>query len=125
MRRDGCGLTTIANECAAVAIEVPLVSLLPLLAIAVLYRYGLLASISAMFVWHLWVFFPMTTERSTSPSRWQFWLPWWPTVSIRVWRGRRCSAESCSRTELLELIALSTDCLCGWFEAIAAGLLSR
>ena len=62
MRRDGCGLTTIANECAAVAIEVPLVSLLPLLAIAVLYRYGLLASISAMFVWHLWVFFPMTTE---------------------------------------------------------------
>src|SRR2546425_424654 len=55
MRRDGCGLTTIANECAAVAIEVPLVSLLPLLAIAVLYRYGLLASISAMFVWHLWV----------------------------------------------------------------------
>ncbi len=41
---------------------VPLVSVLALLAIAVLYRYGLLASIAAMFVWHLWVFYPMTTE---------------------------------------------------------------
>ncbi len=46
----------------AVPAMVPLVSVVTLLAIAVLYRYGLLASIFAMFVWHLWVFFPMTTE---------------------------------------------------------------
>ena len=40
----------------------PFVSVLVVLAIFVLYRYGLLATISATFVWHLWVFFPMTTE---------------------------------------------------------------
>jgi hypothetical protein len=46
----------------AVPTMLPLILVLTLLAIAVLYRYGLLASIAAMFVWHLWIFFPMTTE---------------------------------------------------------------
>jgi hypothetical protein len=33
-----------------------------LLTVLVLYRYGLLASISALFLTHLWVFYPITTE---------------------------------------------------------------
>jgi predicted Ser/Thr protein kinase len=41
---------------------VPLLSVVSLLGVVALYRYGLLASMLGMFVWHLWVFFPMTTE---------------------------------------------------------------
>jgi hypothetical protein len=40
----------------------PLTGLAALLAVLVLYRYGLLALVSAMFFFHLWVFFPITTE---------------------------------------------------------------
>jgi hypothetical protein len=32
------------------------------LVVLVLYRFGLLATVSALFFAHLWVFFPMTTE---------------------------------------------------------------
>ncbi len=46
----------------AVPAMAPFISVVTLLAIGVLYRYGLLASIFAMFVFHLWIFFPMTTE---------------------------------------------------------------
>jgi serine/threonine-protein kinase len=35
-----------------------------LIIVSVLYRYGLLAMISAMFVFHSWVFFPLTTKLS-------------------------------------------------------------
>lgn len=40
----------------------PLVALCALLVVFVLYRYGLLAMISAMFFLHLWIFYPITTE---------------------------------------------------------------
>jgi serine/threonine-protein kinase len=40
----------------------PFEGLLAFLVVFVLYRYGLLAMVSAMFFLHLWVFFPMTTE---------------------------------------------------------------
>ncbi|HEV7799002.1 MAG TPA: hypothetical protein VGO73_12630 [Pyrinomonadaceae bacterium] len=40
----------------------PLASLAALLFVLVLYRYGLLATISALFVAHLLIFYPMTTE---------------------------------------------------------------
>lgn len=40
----------------------PFEGLLAFLVVLVLYRYGLLAMVSAMFFLHLWVFFPMTTE---------------------------------------------------------------
>jgi hypothetical protein len=40
----------------------PFTGLAVLLVVFVLYRYGLLALVSAMFFFHLWVFFPMTTD---------------------------------------------------------------
>jgi serine/threonine-protein kinase len=40
----------------------PLASLAALLFVLVLYRYGLLATIAALFVAHLLIFYPMTTE---------------------------------------------------------------
>ena len=41
---------------------IPLIAFDSLLAVFVLYRYGLLAIAFALFVSHLWVFFPMTTK---------------------------------------------------------------
>jgi hypothetical protein len=41
---------------------VTVTSLTSLIAIVLLYRYGLLALTTAMFVLHLWVFYPLTTE---------------------------------------------------------------
>jgi predicted Ser/Thr protein kinase len=43
---------------------IPFTGLAVLLAVFLLYRYGLLALVSAMFFFHLWVFFPGTTELS-------------------------------------------------------------
>lgn len=40
----------------------PVVAVYGLLVVFVLYRYGLLALVFAMFLGHLWVFFPMTSE---------------------------------------------------------------
>jgi hypothetical protein len=40
----------------------PLDALGALLVVLVLYRYGVLATISALFFVHLWIFFPLTTE---------------------------------------------------------------
>ncbi|HYR75397.1 MAG TPA: serine/threonine-protein kinase [Pyrinomonadaceae bacterium] len=44
---------------------IPFAALSALLAVFVLYRFGLLAAVSAFFFAHLWVFFPMTTELSS------------------------------------------------------------
>jgi len=41
---------------------IPLAALSAFIAVFVLYRFGLLASVAALFYAHLWVFFPMTTE---------------------------------------------------------------
>ncbi|MCA1620736.1 MAG: serine/threonine protein kinase [Acidobacteria bacterium] len=46
-------------------LSLPFVALLPMPMVASLYRYGLLASVSGLFVVHLWVFFPVTTELSS------------------------------------------------------------
>lgn len=43
---------------------IPFAALSSLLAVFVLYRFGLLAAVAAFFFAHLWVFFPMTTELS-------------------------------------------------------------
>ena len=40
----------------------PFAALSAFLAVFVLYRFGLLAAVSALFFAHLWVFYPMTTE---------------------------------------------------------------
>lgn len=40
----------------------PFAALTALLIVIVLYRYGLLAAVASIFCYHLWVFFPMTTE---------------------------------------------------------------
>jgi len=42
----------------------PLTGLSAVISIVLLYRYGLLALTTAVFVMHLWVFFPITTELS-------------------------------------------------------------
>jgi serine/threonine-protein kinase len=42
--------------------ELPGAAISAALTLLLLYRYGLLALCSAMFVFHLWVFYPMTTE---------------------------------------------------------------
>jgi len=41
---------------------IPFAALSAFLAVFVLYRFGLLAAVSALFFAHLWVFYPMTTE---------------------------------------------------------------
>ncbi len=41
---------------------IPFTALTALLIVIVLYRYGLLAAVASLFFYHLWVFFPMTTE---------------------------------------------------------------
>jgi len=41
---------------------IPLVALYSIIFIFVLYRYGLLALAFALFVNHLWVFFPLTSD---------------------------------------------------------------
>ncbi len=41
---------------------IPIAAMGALLLVLVLYRFGLLAMISALFLSHLWVFFPITTE---------------------------------------------------------------
>ncbi len=41
---------------------IPLVAVTSLLGVFTLYRFGLLAAVSALFFFHLWVFFPITTE---------------------------------------------------------------
>jgi protein kinase-like protein len=51
---------TMVSQTSALMIQ--FTGLAVLLAVFVLYRYGLLALVSAMFFFHLWVFFPMTTE---------------------------------------------------------------
>ena len=43
---------------------IPFAALSAFLATFVLYRFGLLAAVVALFFAHLWVFFPMTTELS-------------------------------------------------------------
>jgi serine/threonine-protein kinase len=43
-------------------VMMPFAVLAPLLVVLVLYRYGLLATISSLFFGTLWVFYPMTTE---------------------------------------------------------------
>ncbi len=43
---------------------IPFAALSAFLATFVLYRFGLLAAVSALFFAHLWVFYPMTTELS-------------------------------------------------------------
>jgi hypothetical protein len=43
-------------------VMMPFAALSSLLLLLALYRYGLLAAISALFLVHLWVFYPMTTE---------------------------------------------------------------
>jgi len=57
-------LLTLVNTMLSQAslIMIPLTALAALLSLLVLYRYGLLAAISALFVVHLWVFYPITTE---------------------------------------------------------------
>jgi serine/threonine-protein kinase len=40
----------------------PFAALSAAVTVFILYRYGLLAMVSAMFVFHTWVFYPMTTE---------------------------------------------------------------
>ncbi|HEX8162584.1 MAG TPA: protein kinase [Pyrinomonadaceae bacterium] len=46
----------------SIAPMIPVAALGALLVVFVLYRFGLLATISALFFTHLWVFFPLTTE---------------------------------------------------------------
>ena len=41
---------------------IPVVALFALIFVFVLYRYGLLALAFALFVSHLWVFFPVTSD---------------------------------------------------------------
>jgi tRNA A-37 threonylcarbamoyl transferase component Bud32 len=41
---------------------IPFAALWAFLAVFVLYRFGLLAAVSALFFAHLWIFYPMTTE---------------------------------------------------------------
>jgi protein kinase-like protein len=57
-------LTTIVNVLIGrVPLELMFMSALAaFLVVFVLYRYGLLAAVSAFFIAHLWVFFPMTIE---------------------------------------------------------------
>ena len=43
---------------------IPFAALSAFLAVFVLYRFGLLAAVSAMFFAHLWVFYAVTTELS-------------------------------------------------------------
>jgi serine/threonine-protein kinase len=40
----------------------PFAAVYALVTVGVLYRYGLLAQVSSMFIFHLWTFFPVTTE---------------------------------------------------------------
>jgi serine/threonine-protein kinase len=44
------------------ALMLPFTATAALLAVCALYRYGLLAAVSTFFFYHLWVFFPFTTE---------------------------------------------------------------
>ena len=53
-------LNTLLVQVSPVMIVFP--ALFASLLVLVLYRYGLLAAISALFVTHLWVFYPITTE---------------------------------------------------------------
>lgn len=55
----------------------PFMALLGLLVVAALYRYGLLATVCAMFFLHLWVFYPMTTELTTTEL-----TAWYATHSL-------------------------------------------
>jgi len=41
---------------------IPFTAISTFLAVFALYRYGLVAAVSAHFFAHLWVFFPVTTE---------------------------------------------------------------
>jgi len=72
-------MNTLVSQTTPVMIAFP--ALCSLLGVFVLYRFGLLAALSAYFVYHLLVFYPMTTELSAwyartsspaprSPSRW-------------------------------------------------------
>jgi serine/threonine-protein kinase len=53
-------LTTLVTQ--ANVLMTPFTALAALLGVFVLYRYGLLAMVSALFFLHLWVFYPLTTE---------------------------------------------------------------
>ena len=53
-------LNTLLVQVSPVMIVFP--ALFASLLVLVLYRYGLLAAIAALFVTHLWVFYPITTE---------------------------------------------------------------
>ena len=56
-------LTLVATLLAQITpIMIPFSAMGALLLVLVLYRFGLLAMISALFLFHLWVFFPITTE---------------------------------------------------------------
>ena len=58
-------LTLVATLLAQITpIMIPFSAMGALLLVLVLYRFGLLAMISALFLFHLWVFFPITTEFS-------------------------------------------------------------
>jgi hypothetical protein len=55
--------TLVASLLAQISpIMIPFSAIGALLLVLVLYRFGLLAMISALFLFHLWVFFPITTE---------------------------------------------------------------
>jgi len=56
-------ITLVASLLAQISpIMIPFSAMSALLLVLVLYRFGLLAMISALFLFHLWVFFPITTE---------------------------------------------------------------
>ena len=60
-------LNTLVSQTTPVMIAFP--ALCSLLGVFVLYRFGLLAALSAYFVYHLGVFYPLTTELSTWYAR--------------------------------------------------------
>jgi hypothetical protein len=56
-------LTAVYTLLAQVSlVMIPFTAMSSLLLLLTLYRYGLLAAISALFLVHLWVFYPITTE---------------------------------------------------------------
>ena len=82
----------------------PFVAVTTLLGVFTLYRFGLLAAVSAVFFFHLWVFFPITTELTAWYAT-DFVIALVICVALAVmgftsaWRGNRCLVGSCLRIE--------------------------
>jgi serine/threonine-protein kinase len=58
------GLLSLALGSNSSAVVIPLAFMASAIYVGALYRYGLLSLFSALFFFHLWVFFPITTEFS-------------------------------------------------------------